>query len=69
MTDNENLELDSRLKLDQEAIDKLKAIDDALPSTRKALEALKRMGINVKELEEHLNWAETVSSELKETFI
>lgn len=56
------------LKLPKAMADKLKAQEEDEKAARTALEALKSLGIDTKEMEEKLNWAERTRKTLLDKF-
>ena len=64
----EDLLIFPEIKIDKQSLANLKMIRESMPTTRKNLEALKKVGVDVRVLEEHLDWAETVADTLEKGF-
>lgn len=57
-----------KVKIPPEVAERLKGLTANLANTRKQLKSLNKMGVNTKELEDKLDWAETTQKVLLEDF-
>jgi len=66
--EKEDFTVFEELKLDEKNKEKLRQIKNVMPSARVNLAKLKKVGVDVRVLEEHLDWAEEVAKTLIEDF-
>jgi Holliday junction resolvasome RuvABC DNA-binding subunit len=58
----------SQFNLDQASIDRIKQNQSTLQEARSKVEALKKLGMDMKEIEDRLNWAQQASDTLLKEF-
>jgi Holliday junction resolvasome RuvABC DNA-binding subunit len=58
----------NQFSLDQGSIDRIKQNKTTLQEARSKVEALKKLGMDMKEIEDRLNWAEQASQTLLDEF-
>jgi Holliday junction resolvasome RuvABC DNA-binding subunit len=58
----------NQFSLDQASLDRIKQNKTTLQEARSKVEALKKLGMDMKEIEDRLNWAEQASQTLLDEF-
>jgi Holliday junction resolvasome RuvABC DNA-binding subunit len=58
----------NQFSLDQASLDRIKQNQTTLQEARSKVEALKKLGMDMKEIEDRLNWAEEASKTLLKEF-
>lgn len=58
----------NRIKLSPEMIERLKGLDENIAEAERGTKALKRLGIDTKEIDANIKWAKSVKETLLEEF-